>query len=148
MRKFALALLLLTLGSGAAAQPLPAVCERGVEQLNVLKQYTASIISTTRCIESGALDRGNLSIGYHNRANAKFSLWWYHLDPDSDEGYEVLESAYDDATQAIELDPNYAKAFCIRGNILYNLTWGEEGHEDIDKGRSLGLASDDCFLWE
>ena len=148
MRKFALALLLLTLGSGAAAQSLPAVCEKGVEQLNVLKQYTASIISSTRCIESGALDRGNLAISYHNRASAKLLLCWYHLDPDTAEADEVLDSAYDDATQAVTLDPSYGKAFCMRGNILYNLSWGEAGGDDIDKGRSLGMREEDCYLWD
>lgn len=117
-------------------------------ELDVSRRYTASIISTTKCIESGVLSQENLAIGYHNRAQAKFHLWWFGLNPETDEAYDVMESAYEDATKAIDLAPRYAKAYCLRGNIEYNLTWGEVGYDDIDKGRSLGMADDDCYLWD
>lgn len=143
-----LGLLLWAATSAASAQSLPPSCEQGVEELDVTGRYTASIISTTTCIESGVLSRENLAIGHYNRGQAKFHLWWFGLDPDTDEAYAVLESAYDDAAKAIELDPGYAKAHCLRGNIEYNLSWGEVGYDDIDKGRELGMSNEDCYLWD
>jgi len=144
----AFGLLLWATMAVASAQSLPPACERGVEELDVARHYTASIISTTTCIESGALSRENLAIGYYNRAQAKFHLWWFRLDPDTDEAYDVIESAYEDVEKAIEIEPRYAKALCLRGNIEYNLSWGEVGYDDIDKGRELGMSDEDCYLWD
>lgn len=128
------------------AQDTPQVCYDGVEQLRNLKQYSLSVKSLTSCIDTGVLSTPVLVVALHDRSVARFLEWYGLPDDNIDSSYELLELALDDADRAIDLNPDYGAAYCQRGNVIYNLSWGTAGFEDIDKGRSLGESDDECYL--
>ncbi|MDA1180025.1 MAG: hypothetical protein O2931_14665 [Planctomycetota bacterium] len=141
-----LTLAALHIGGAAIAQSIPQACFDSTRQVNDTDEYEAAILSATRCLEQGS--GGHPAIAYHNRASARLLHWWHNLDVETPEADRVLEAAWDDIERAIELDPRDGLSYCIRANIIYNLSWGADGYDDIDRGLKLGAPENKCFLWE
>lgn len=123
------------------AESVPQACYDGY---NFLKSgdYKKSVNKLTRCLEANSLDAEIKATAYYNRASA------YYLQSLAEEDWEkadnINEKALNDVEKSIELDPGYAKAYCLRGWIYLDLSWGEFGDEDIDTGMKLGATKEEC----
>jgi hypothetical protein len=138
------AILIALSGMSALAQSVPQVCHDSSRQIGETHEYEAAIKSATQCLELGA--GGYPEIAYHNRAAAGYLHWYEDLDIMTAEADNVLANAYDDIERAIQLDPNNGVSYCIRANIVFNQTYGEDGYDDIDRGLALGAPKETCVL--
>jgi tetratricopeptide (TPR) repeat protein len=140
-------------------------CFSAIYALNE-NRLNEAIVSYTRCINNGALEKRNLIVAYNDRGNAYGKIGDYHEalkdfnkvielnDRDADAYYNrglthkklsQLDNALIDYSTAIELKPDYAKAYNNRGTIH-----GEQGHFNhaiTDFDRAIDLAADNASAY-
>jgi len=129
-------LVLFPLPTGAQyTQP---ACQEGSDLLG--KDNSAAIDALSVCIADRNISRASLGVAYYNRSVGHFFTWvgsgWEDVDH--------IERAYDDVEVAIELDRENADAYCLRGKMDLETTFGNWGYEDIDKGKALGGRPNLC----
>jgi len=114
------------------AQYTQPACQEGSDLLG--EDNSAAVEVLTVCIGDPNITRESLAVAYYNRSIGRFFTWldsgWNDVDQ--------MELAYDDVEVAIELDPENGDAYCLRGRMDLETTFGEWGYEDIDKGKALG----------
>lgn len=132
----------------AIAEDVPQVCYRAVE-LQRQKDWSASIDTHTECLNSGLLNSQDLASAYNNRGLAHAALVFVEMSAadrlGDDAALSHLEMAIEDLDRAVEINPNDAFAYCVRGTAKLEIGWWfedeeylEEGEDDIQKGRDLG----------
>lgn len=118
---------LLSLLAGAPSQPVFADALSDVErghQATRQGDYRAALILLSRAIKSGALDDGNLAVAYNNRC-AVFNVLLR------------LDQALGDCTRAVQLQPEFARAYVNRGMSLRR--FGRFAPAIVDYSKAIAL---------
>jgi len=105
-----------------------------------LGEYERAITDYDRAIEI----KPDHASAFFNRGVAHWSIAW-----GQDDGSDFVTQiglAYDDVVAAIEFDPEFGSAYCLRGQIDLEMTFGDYGYDDLEKGASLGGIVDLCEL--
>jgi hypothetical protein len=144
---FILAVLATTpvMGFSATAQDrTPQSCFDGGEYLGSY-EYKKLIRKLTASLGSDSLSRESRANTLFNRALAHFLLYEEKLDEEFDEAFNHLETALDDIDKSIKLDPTgIPKAYCLRGGMSLDYSFGGYGYEDLDKGIAMGAPKEFC----
>ena len=117
-------------GASSSAQQLPKRCYDGERALKKTHQYALAVKLLTRCIQRGGLSKKVLATAYFFRAAAYFSPW---LNKPKLDKMKTLEIALQDIDKAIKLDGSVGEYYCLRGNLINNLSEGWAGYDDIDQ---------------
>lgn len=122
----------------------PQSCFDGGEYLGSY-EYKKTIKKLTASLRAGSLSRESRANVLFNRALAHFLLFDEKIGEEAEEAIEHLEEALDDVDNSIQLDPTgIPKAYCLRGGMLLDYTFGAVGYEDLDKGIAMGAPKEFC----
>ena len=130
----------------AASAQSPQSCYDGYVYLGA-KEYKKSVSKLSACLRSGSLSKESRATNLYSRALAYFYLYEEeeYVKENYNKAYKLLIKAYDDIEKSIELDPTgNAKAYCVRGWIDLEGSWGFYGYDDLDKGIAMGAPKDWC----
>ncbi|PHQ59378.1 MAG: hypothetical protein COC03_05750 [Robiginitomaculum sp.] len=130
----------------AASATNPQSCYDGYVYLNA-DEYKKSISKLSACLRSKSVTVESRAIAYYNRAVAYFFLFDEELYKNDNykKADKYLFKALEDVEKSIELDPvGTPKAYCLRGWIYLEESWGMYGYEDLDKGIAMGAPKDFC----
>ncbi len=136
------------IGLSANAQTqTPQSCINGDEYIDA-KKYKKAIKKLTACLRSGSLTKSRRAQSYFNRARAYTYLYDDETNrkkPNYNKIDEFIYQAFENVDKSIELDSTgNAMAYCLRGYILLEESWGWVGGEDIDKAIAMGASKDLC----
>ncbi|PHS23110.1 MAG: hypothetical protein COA85_10300 [Robiginitomaculum sp.] len=133
----------------AHAGNTPQTCNDGYMLLNK-ERYKAAVNTLTRCLNKRSLTAKSRAISYFNRGLAYYLLGQGILEQEKDnveweKADSFFEKALKDAENSIKIDPSSAAdAYCLRGQIWLELSWGEVGYDDLEKGKAMGASDDRC----
>ncbi len=124
------------------------------------RDFNKAIKAITRCLGKRSLDAENKAIAYHNRATAYYYQGLATLDADvnNQRGKEIygyyeneklipgyFDKALEDIEKSIKIDPtNAADGYCLRGHIWLEISWGDVGWDDLEKGLIMGADEENC----
>jgi len=135
------------MGLSATAQAKsPRSCYDGYEYLGS-KKYKKSVSKLSACLKSSALTKESRAIAYYNRAEAYYSLFYglFYDEGKFKKADKFLSKAAEDIEKSIELDPSgIPEAYCLRGWIYLEESWGIVGDEDLKKGMAMGAPKYLC----
>jgi tetratricopeptide (TPR) repeat protein len=129
----------------AAQAKNPRSCNDGYVYLGS-GEYKKSIKKLSACLRSNSLTNESRAIAYYNRSLS----YYYRSEALFKEGnYERADKLFykslEDVDMSIKLDPaGTPKAYCHRGWLELEESWGEYGGEDLKKGIAMGAPEDLC----
>lgn len=131
------------MGLSATAQAnTPQSCHDGHDLL-LSHKYKKSIKKLSKCLKYNSLSIEIRALVYYKRSYA-YQLLSYD-EEDFEKADDLLYKAHDDIQKSIELDPvSTPLAYCHRGLIDLDLTWGTNGFKDLEKGIAMGAPEDLC----
>jgi tetratricopeptide (TPR) repeat protein len=134
------------MGQSAIAQAKsPRSCYDGFVYLSS-KKYKKSISKLSACLRSSALTKERRAVAYFNRAEAYLEMYYDLLqEGEFKEADKMILNAFEDIEKSIGLDPvGIPAAYCLRGWIYLEESWGTVGDEDLEKGIAMGAPKYLC----
>jgi len=136
-----LAISLFTLPSIAFADHWPKSCTDGYNQYSS-KKYKRAISTLTKCLKIRSLAASTKAAAYYNRSLSYYELSFKEKSFKKADKY--LELAEKDVDKSIRFDRSYGNAYCLRGNIWLEFSFGEVGYDDLKKGLAKGGSKKFC----
>ena len=130
----------------SASAQSPQSCYEGYVYLGE-KEYKKSVSKLSNCLKSNNLTTDSRALAYYNRSVSYFFLFeeQEYVKKNSNKAEKYLYKAVEDIEKSIDLDPTgNAKAYCMRGWIYLELSFGFDGYEDLDKGIAMGAPKHLC----